>query len=296
MATLAYFLLNMRKIANDKIFIGAPSNRAVDNISFYLQKLGLPFIRVLSLEKELSEDIDKTNSLDELIIKEIEKDMDKDKKLKKFPELNNKKKTYGKLKKDEYEIYKGIISEYQRKILDNCPIILATINNSADKRLEDYKFQIVLIDEATQSLEPDCLLPIYHNAQMVVMIGDEKQLGPVVKSEDADILGLGISLFERLSFYYKGSDFISLLTEQYRMHSSLYEFSNKHFYENKMTTLGNIQLDENVKNNFPWPNKEIPTLFFNIKGDEKEENFSYYNEKEMYQIFALVMKLKKIGV
>ena len=296
LATLAYFLCNMRKIKIDKLFIGAPSNRAVDNISKYLQDLGLPFIRVLSLDKEFSEDIDKTNSLEELIDKEIENDIKKNPKLKSFSELYKKKKTYGKLKLKEMDKYLEIISGYQKKLLDNCPIILATINNSADIRIKDYKFPIVLIDEATQALEPDCLLPLYHNAQMVVLIGDEKQLGPTVKAESAQILGLDISLFERLCYYYEGSDFISRLTEQYRMHSTLYEFSNEHFYDNQMTTHGEIQLDENVKNEFPWPNKEIPTFFFHVQGGEKKENFSYYNENEMLHIFGIVMRLKKIGV
>jgi regulator of nonsense transcripts 1 len=136
---------------------------------------------------------------------------------------------------------------------------------------------MVLIDEATQAIEPDTLLPLYHKAQMVVMIGDEKQLGPTVKSQEANIAGLGISLFERLCFYYKGSSFISNLNEQYRMHSTLYEFSNKHFYDNMMKTHGEIQLDENVKNNFPWPNKDIPTFFYNNVETEKIENYSYYN-------------------
>ena len=296
LATLAYYLYNMRNLKIDKLFIGAPSNRAVDNISYYLQKLGLPFVRVLSSEKEFSEDIDKTNSLDELIFEAIEKDKDKNQKLKKFPDLHKKKKTYGRLKDEDYKNYINIIEDYKRTILDNCPIIISTINNSADSRIEDYHFPIVLIDEATQALEPDCLLPLYHKAQMVVMIGDEKQLGPTVKSNDAEILGLGISLFERLCFYYKGSDFISMLTEQYRMHSSLYEFSNIHFYGGQMTTHGEIELDEKVKNNFPWPNKEIPTFFFDVKGKELKETTSYYNEREMFHIFGIVMKLKKIGV
>ena len=296
LATLAYYLYKMRKVKIDKLFIGAPSNRAVDNISYYLQKLELPFVRVLSFEKEFSENIDKTNSLDELIFQAIEKDKDKNPKLKKFDDLHRKKKTYGKLKSDDFKNYITIIEDYKRKILDNCPIIISTINNSADARIKEYNFPIVLIDEATQALEPDCLLPLYHKAQMVVMIGDEKQLGPTVQSNDAEILGLGISLFERLCFYYKGSDFISMLTEQYRMHSSLYEFSNIHFYGGQMKTHGEIQLDENVKNNFPWPNKEIPTFFFDIKGEELRESTSFYNEREMYHIFGIVMKLKKIGV
>ena len=295
LAFLAYHLLKLRKSSNDKIFIGAPSNRAVDNISFLLQKLGLKFIRVLSLEKEMTEDVDKTYSLEDLIKEKIEKEVEKNPKLKKIKELWEKRAKYGLLKNDDYEKYKKLIEEYQDQILNPSPIILSTINNSADSRISHYKFPIVIIDEATQALEPDCLLPLYHKAEMVIMIGDEKQLGPTVISKSSEIAGFGISLFERLSFYYNGSDFISTLNEQYRMHKSLYEFSNKHFYNNQMITHGDIQLDENVKNNFPWPNKDVPTFFYNIIDTEKNENCSYYNEKEIYHVYGVVHKLIKAG-
>lgn len=71
---------------------------------------------------------------------------------------------------------------------------------------------------------------------MAVLIGDEKQLGPTVISKECDIAGLNISLFERLCYYYEGSDFISLLNEQYRMPEFLYRFSNQNFYNNKVIT------------------------------------------------------------
>ena len=293
LSTIAYHLLKLKKNSSDKIFLGAPSNRAVDNISYYLQKLELPFVRVLSSEKEGSEEYDKTNSLDDLVNKEIEKEK---KNLKKFKDLYEKRLKYGKLKKEDYKNYKEIITKYEEQILTKTPIIIATINNSADPRLENYDFPIVLLDEVTQAIEPDCLLPLYHKAQMVVLIGDEKQLGPTVKSKEAIVSGLDISLFERLCFYYKGSDFICNLNEQYRMHSSLYEFPNKYFYENKMITHGEIELNENVKNKFPWPNKNIPTFFYHCSETEKKENKSYYNEKEMYNIYGVVNKLKNAGV
>ena len=296
LSVLAFHLLKLKKSFNDKIFIGAPSNRAVDNISFLLQKLGLKFVRVLSLEKEITDDVDKTNSLEDLIKDEIEKDFEKNPKLKKLKDLWEKRAKYGILKEDDYESYKKLMEQYQDKILNPCPIILSTINNSADPRISHYNFPIVIIDEATQALEPDILLPLYHQAQMFIMIGDEKQLGPTVISQSGEIAGFGISLFERLCFYYKGSDFIASLNEQYRMHRTLYEFSNKHFYNNEMITHGDIQLDDNVKNLFPWPNQDIPTFFYNNVETEKSENYSYYKEKEIYNVYGVVHKLIKAGV
>ena len=294
---LAYHLLRLKKTQSDKILICAPSNKAVDNISYYLQKLHLKFIRVLSLEKEMTDDVDKTNSLEDLIKQEIEKDIEKNPKLKKVVELSEKRVKYGQLKGEDYEKYKKIIEQYQYKIINSSPIILSTLNNSADPRLNRCNFPIVIIDEATQALEPDCLLSLLHKAQMAVLIGDEKQLGPTIISQESITAGLGVSMFDRLCFYYKGSDFISTLNEQYRMHSSLYEFSNKHFYNNQIKTHEEIQLDENVIKNFPWPNKDIPTTFFyNIVDTEKCENYSYYNDKEIYHVYGVVHKLIKAGV
>ena len=147
LSVLAFHLLKLKKSFTDKIFIGAPSNRAVDNISFLLQKLGLKFIRVLSLEKEITEDVDKTNSLEDLIKEEIEKDVEKNPKLKKIKELMEKRVKYGLLKDDDYENYKKIMEQYQDKILNPCPIILSTINNSSDPRISHFNFPIVIIDE-----------------------------------------------------------------------------------------------------------------------------------------------------
>jgi regulator of nonsense transcripts 1 len=296
-AVMAYHLVALKN-KKDKIFIGAPSNRAVDNISFLLKKLNLNFVRVLSLEKELIEDVDSYNSLNVLIKNEIDKIIAKGgKNAKKLQEILKKKEEYGILKNDDLKIYKDVIENIQINILSNCDIVLSTINNSVDSRIKDYDFPIVIIDEATQGLEPDCLLPLIHHAQMVVLIGDEKQLGPTVISTELEPSGIGVSLFERLVCYYGGSNFISILKEQYRMHEFLYKFSNKFFYNNEISSAKSIDnLDFNVMNSFPWPNKNIPSFFYNYDFPEKTENCSYYNTKEIFLISQIVYRLTKAGV
>ena len=61
-------------------------------------------------------------------------------------------------------------------------------------------------------LEPETLIPIVSSqAQQVVLIGDHKQLQPIVKNKVARTLGLSTSMFERFS------ESAFLLEEQYRM-------------------------------------------------------------------------------
>ena len=54
----------------------------------------------------------------------------------------------------------------------------------------------MLIDEATQACEPECLLPLLRGAKHAILVGDHCQLGPVVLCKNAAKAGLKISLFE----------------------------------------------------------------------------------------------------
>ena len=292
LVNLVYHLVNLKRSIH-KILICASSNRAVENISILLSKIkDLKFVRVLSREKELCNDVETINSLYTLAKQDI---FSNPKKNSKIIELIKKREKYG-LKKSEEEDYKNFMEEFEERIINKSDIVLSTINNSADSRLKDYYFPIVIIDEATQALEPDILLPLYHRAEMVVLIGDEKQLGPVVISREAEKAGFGISLFERLCNYYEGSDFITTLTEQYRMHEFLNRFSNDKFYNNIMISRTSNILDENVMNNFPWPVKTKPSLFYHYTDSEESENNSYFNRTELNLIYEYVQNLIEVGV
>lgn len=76
-------------------------------------------------------------------------------------------------------------------------------------------FQII-VDECGMCTELESLVPIVaHRAQQVVLIGDHRQLRPIVIDDTARSLGLDRSMFERYS------DKAVMLTTQYRMVSSL---------------------------------------------------------------------------
>ena len=292
LAVLTYFFSKSKK-QNHKILICAPSNQAVDNISALLQKLNLKFVRVFSFARELRNENDKTNSLLDLAKKEIYKDKDKNKEI---IRLLEKREKYKSLSYSEENTYQKLMGDIEAKIIDENDIVISTINNSSDKRLESYFFSLVIIDEATQAKEADSILPLIHNAEVVVLIGDQKQLGPTVISQEAAAAGYYISQFERLTNLYKGSDFISTLNEQYRTHEFLYRFPNEYFYENKMITRSNNQLDENVMLKLPFPNKQIPTFFYHHTEEEKEENGSFYNENEINKVKSFTKMLLNSGV
>ena len=70
--------------------------------------------------------------------------------------------------------------------------------------------------------EPESLVPIVAlRPQQVVLIGDHKQLRPIVTNASARNVGLERSLFERYS------DKAQMLTTQYRMVSYCFEFGKE---------------------------------------------------------------------
>lgn len=183
------------------------------------------------------------------------------------------------------------IEEIEQKIIEDllkkADIICSTNVSAASEVLENRKFDILVVDEATQSTEPSVLIPLV-KADKAILIGDEKQLPPTVLSKEAEEIGLSLSLFERLLGIY-GEDLKKILNIQYRMHKDIMRFSSKQFYR------GKIIADESVKNKIlkidGFSDKSIHFYDLN-KNEIKEaifkESKSYYNEEEIYYISYLV--------
>lgn len=64
------------------------------------------------------------------------------------------------------------------------------------------------------------------------MIGDYKQLQPIVKSKKAGQKGMGVSLFERLCIKYP--ELTVALRLQYRMNKEIMALSNKLVYDGQL--------------------------------------------------------------
>lgn len=118
-------------------------------------------------------------------------------------------------------------------LLDTTPVLCATLTGLDSQVLRDRKFDLVIIDEASQAIEPACWIPILR-AERLVLAGDHFQLPPTVVSQAAARQGLARSLMERL-IGELGSSISYRLTTQYRMHSAIMGFSSQEFYESSLT-------------------------------------------------------------
>lgn len=148
--------------------------------------------------------------------------------------------------------------QLERELLQAADVICCTCVGAGDPRLQGLSFTKVLVDEATQATEPECLIPLVLGARQVVMVGDHCQLGPVVMNKRAAKAGLSQSLFERLVLLGVTP---CRLQVQYRMHPALSEFPSDTFYEGSLQNGVTVAERSLATAPMPWPNSETPMMF-----------------------------------
>lgn len=111
-------------------------------------------------------------------------------------------------------------------------VIGATPFATCSARLEDFQFDTVIFDEASQVTLPLAVMAM-RKAKRFIFVGDHKQLPPVVLSDS--ILG-NYSIFSRL---ISGNPDVSVMLNQtYRMCSELARWPSEHYYQNKLVSAG----------------------------------------------------------
>jgi len=113
-----------------------------------------------------------------------------------------------------------------KEALQRAQIVAATAHRSATiPYLRTRAFEMSIVDEAGQLTEP-LALGLILRARRFVLIGDDRQLPPVVRTR-----GLAQSMFERLKH---DPDAVTMLKTQYRMHPEIMSISNRLFYEGRL--------------------------------------------------------------
>jgi uncharacterized protein YoxC len=163
-----------------------------------------------------------------------------------------------------------------QKSKDN--IVFTTISMRFGKILDNIKFTKIIMDEASQCQEAWCWGLLRREVNQLIMAGDPYQL-PSLVSETGEKLKYNRSLMERLMEIKVPSE---LLDVQRRMHPLIAEFSNQHYYSNKLKT--NYQSNFNLQ----------PLLILNINGNEEKINNSYQNRIEVERLNQEYKILKNI--
>jgi len=91
---------------------------------------------------------------------------------------------------------------------------------------------ILIVDEASQAIQTETLLPLTYNPNKILLVGDTKQLPALVLSQAAKKQYFDNSLMRRLINVLKQA--YCMLTIQHRMHPSIRQWPSKQFYGDKI--------------------------------------------------------------
>ncbi len=285
--TSATIIYHLAKMNNSQVLVCAPSNVAVDQLCERIHLTGLKVVRLTAKSRE-----DVESSVSFLSLHEQVRMNDSNTELTKYVKL---KAVQGELSSQDEKKFKQLTRAAERDILNNADVVCCTCVGAGDPRLSKMKFRNVLIDESTQSAEPECMIPLVLGCKQVVLVGDHKQLGPVIMNKKAAKAGLNQSLFERL---VKLNLTPIRLNVQYRMHPCLSKFPSNMFYEGSLQN--GVTVNERLRKDvdFPWPVAEMPMMFWSNLGNEEisASGTSYLNRSEAANVEKIVTRFFKAGV
>jgi superfamily I DNA and/or RNA helicase len=226
----------------EQVLVCAPSNTAVDLLVEKLAEKQVEVLRIGNPARVTQDLLSKT--LDARIahhiyfkeLKDVKKKAEEFRNMAQkykrnfgFEERQQRKLLYAEADrlKSEAEQLEFFISN---DIISKARVIASTLVGANSYALKGKRYKTVFIDEAAQALEPASWIPII-KSERVIFAGDHCQLPPTIKSYKAATAGLNITLFEKAIKRNKAD---VMLTEQYRMNTTIMNFSSRQFYQNQL--------------------------------------------------------------
>ena len=211
------------------------------------------------------------------------------------------------MKYSTYNSEQGGFTIPSANVMNKKKVVCITVTTGGKLPFHDMlgHFTHVFIDEAGQALEPELLGCIAKTTKAsksslpaIILAGDPKQLGPIIRSTIAKSFGLEQSLLERLYNRIEDSNdnrLFTQLVENYRSHPSILEVPNTRFYKGKLIPKADKFVRENLQLWEYLPKKRFPLIFHGVQGEDCREGNSpsWFNAEECQLVKEYVDLLVK---
>ena len=192
--------------------------------------------------------------------------------------------------------FEGLVSKTARVVAATCSISAKVNPRFA---ADDASFEWVIVDEAGRATVPEVLIPL-GMAQKVILVGDERQLPPMVDESfgrtqpDERSLALETSLFQDLlEQEIKEPEYAAKLVTQYRMHPGIGNLISEVFYDGDLVN-GEPDRRRKFADSFRAVVTWISTSRLRDKGESRSGD-SYENPAEARVVAAVLERIRKDG-
>ncbi|KAJ4522224.1 hypothetical protein HRR83_003812 [Exophiala dermatitidis] len=312
--TLIELILQFLK-QGQRVLVCGPSNISVDNIverlaltapNVPIVRLGHPARLLPSVLNHSLEILTRTSEAAE-IVSDVRKEMDE-------KQASIRKTRNGRERRAIYADLKELRKEYRERegrcidgLVKGSKVVLSTLHGAGSHQLRNEQFDVLVIDEASQAMEPHCWIPLVfggNGIKKLVLAGDHLQLPPTVKSADnkdnkadkkakiksledelaklsikdeeikaAKNWSLETTMFDRLLAIH-GSGIKRLLNTQYRMHEKIMRFPSDELYDGKLVAADAVKA--RLLKELPYEVQATedttePLVFFDTQGGDFSE-------------------------
>ena len=180
-----------------------------------------------------------------------------------------------------------------RDALSAASVLCCTLIGAASSSLASMSFDTVIIDECAQAIEAACLIPLLLCKRRLVLAGDHRQLGPVVKSKEAGGAELEVTLMDRVNRRPDSEQLTEMLVEQFRMNEEIMQWSSDEFYQSRLTAPDDVR--RRRLTDLPGVTSDVitqaPLVFIDTAGcemyeDESESEGGAEKKVDTYAMFA----------
>lgn len=226
------------------VLVTAPSNTAVDNVAKGLLDSDVSILRIgnsLKVDDAIFPHSPEGKMQEAKEQKEIKKLKIRAEELRKMS--YQYKRHFGKAEREQRKLLmrevkrirqeiKDIRTYFDEKLYNSAEVVLSTPIGLKNFLPEEALFDVLIMDEAGQMIEPLAWV-VFPFAKSWVLAGDPFQLPPTVLSDRAVQKGFNVSILEQAFNHCQNSCF---LDTQYRMRQSISDFSNQYFYKSQLKT------------------------------------------------------------
>jgi senataxin len=133
-------------------------------------------------------------------------------------------------------------SNLEAHVLNSVHMVMTTLGSAGSRAMESAdKFEVVVVDEAAQSVEPSLLSALQMGSRHVILVGDPQQLPATIFNVSGRGSKYDRSLFQRLE---EAGQPVYMLNEQYRMHPKISVFPRHIFYGGELLDGPNVVMPD----------------------------------------------------
>lgn len=149
--------------------------------------------------------------------------------------------------------------ELEDRIVAEARVVMSTLTNThLAPVMKEQRFDVLIVEEAGMATLPALFYAACLCQKRVIVVGDPRQLPPIVQSDDANVRrAIGRNVFEVAVPDPLRSDVVALLERQYRMHPAIGALVGRLFYGDRLVHAADRAETEAIAARAPHPGRPI---------------------------------------